>query len=163
MSFATTARILQIFSILAGLYVLVSPSLAVVAAIFNVNQMDLGFMTLYVNEVSSWWRALLSLIPNGIVAVGLWQLAQFGKLLTAGGYFTIALSDCLKRASVLFVVGVAMSWVIEPFILPVSFLEAFQKLIQNHGLLLLISFAFSLVATLLRKAKKIEDENKEFY
>jgi hypothetical protein len=138
------------------------PSLSLAGSLTGSERLDLGFIAINIGTVV-WWKAALHFIPNAIVTVGLWQLIVFARALTMSNGFTSDLSDSLQVASILFVVGVLMSWIVEPLIVNVSFWDAFQQLLQNHGLLLLISFAFSLVAGLLRRAKEIEDENKEFY
>jgi hypothetical protein len=161
--FPVVARILQALSIFGALFVLVPHALTIVAALQEQTALDLGFFNIRFNESLTLVTALFGLLPNAIVAVGLIQLARFGKLLAKGNRFTSPVSACLKNASILFVVGVIISWIIEPIIRDVSFAEAFWTLIENHGLLLLVSVAFSLTAVLLSDANEIEEENREFY
>ena len=161
--FFIATRTLQALTIFACLYVIFIPALTVIMAIFGIPKMDMGLVTIRTGTSTLLWHAILSLIPNAIVASGLLYLTKFASLLANGSRFTNAVSNCLGHASVLFVIGVLMSWIVEPLITTRSYAAAFQELLQNHGLLLIISIAFTLVAKLLRDAKAIEDENKEFY
>ncbi len=161
--FIIAAHALQALTILAAMYVVFVPILIIVAVTLNFDEIDIGIAVVRVGESTTWWHAILSFIPNAIVAFGLLNLTRFGNFIAQGIRFTKSVTSCLQRASILFIVGVLLSWVIEPLITTRSYLEAFQELLQNHGLLLIISIAFSLVATLLKEAKAIEDENREFY
>ncbi|UTW57113.1 hypothetical protein KFE96_09560 [Kordiimonas sp. SCSIO 12603] len=161
--FSVIARLLRLLSIFGAIFVLLQPSLTLAAVTIGAETVDLGPVVFRSPAEITWWKAILSFLPNAIVAWGLVQLSLFGKHLTLGGRFTKAVSDSLRKASFLFVIGVVISWLVEPVISNQSLVGAFVQLLENHGLLLLISLAFTLVATLLNEARDIEAENKEFY
>lgn len=161
--FQIIARSLQFLSIFGTLFVLAQPVIVTLAALAGTNTVNLGEVVFRAAPDMTIWKAFLGLLPNAIVAIGLGYLSRFGQLLATGANFDHHVSDSLQKAAILFIIGVMLSWIVEPFIATASFAAAFIQLLENHGLLLLISLAFSLIAMLLRQARAIEVENEEFY
>lgn len=161
--FSVIARLLQLLSILGAAFVLLQPTLLFSATLMEAETLSLGPVLFRTPADTTWLKALLTLIPNAIVAWGLIHLSLFGNHLALGSRFTAAVSGSLRKASFLFVLGVLLSWLIEPLKTEQPLFQTFLQLLENHGLLLLISIAFALVSILLKEAREIEAENQEFY
>jgi len=100
--FVIAAHALQALTILAAMYVVFVPILIIVAVTLNFDEIDIGIAVVRVGESTTWWHAILSFIPNAIVAFGLLNLTRFGNFIAQGIRFTKSVTSCLQRASILY-------------------------------------------------------------